>query len=135
MFIPIDEAEFNANIEGAIKSLPVMDYDPKDPSASDRQKMAGPAGKKLPAWVVEVMYSDPLDLFDAGSEKIEVRINSAEDPAVRFGPIMLGGVRCSTWEMNGKFGLTWSCATFTQEPKPSKGRAANPAPEVSTASK
>ncbi len=128
MFIPVDEVKFNANVEGGIKSEPVMDFDPKDPSASDRQKMVGPKEARVPAWVIHVAYTDSLDPFGAPTETLKVRINSHEDPGVSFGPIVLGAVRCQTWEMNGKNGVAWSCDTFTQEPKPSTQRAVPPAP-------
>jgi hypothetical protein len=132
VFIPIDEAKFNANVEGGIKSEPVMDYDPRDQSASDRQKMVGPEGAKVPAWVIHVAYTDSLDPYGAPTETIKVRINSPSDPQVVFGPIMFGGVKCQEWEMNGKRGVAWSCESFTQEPKPSTQRAAAPAAEAKT---
>ena len=128
MFIPIDEAVFNANVEGGIKSEPVMDFDPKDPAASERQKLVGKEGAKIPAWVIHVAYTDSLDPFGSPTETLKVRINSHMDPAVSFGPIMLGGVRCQEWEMNGKKGLAWACDTFTQEPKPSTQRVVPPEP-------
>lgn len=133
MFIPVDEAKFNANLEGGIKSEPVMDYDPKDPSAADRQKLVGPEGAKVPAWVIHVAYTDDLDPFGSPTETIKVRINSHSDPAVAFGPIVLGGIRCQEWEMNGKRGIAWSCESFTQEPRPSTQRTAPPEPAKATA--
>ncbi len=127
VYVPVDQAVFNANVEGAVKSEPVMDHD-----NPDVQKMVGPEDARVPAWVIHVAYSDALDPYGGDTETVKVRINSHKDPSVSFGPIVLGGVRCQEWVMvtpkGEKRGLSWSCDSFTQEPKPSTTRELPPEP-------
>ncbi len=125
MQLPIDVAQFNENIQGASGYEPVMDFD------SGRQKMVGPEEDRKLAWAIKVVYEDESDPYGE-QETIKVRFNANDDPKITFGPIMLGAVRAQTWQVATKGGqlkngISFSCETFTQEPRPSTKRAATSA--------
>ena len=123
MQIPIDSERFNANVLGAIRYEPVVDFQ------TGEQKATGQADKRQKAWVIYVSYLDADDPYSNGEpETVKVKFSSNTDPQIGYGPIQLGGVRCQdgTVAVKGtmKHWISFSCESFTQEARPSSRRAA-----------
>lgn len=121
MFLPVDNEEFNDSILTVLKCEPVMEFN-DDESAAPVQQRHRRSG--LPLWSVTVSYEHDAD-FEP--ENCQVRIASADDPALVPGPVRFGGLAFRTWNMNGKKGLSIAADTWTQEARPSSKRS-RPAP-------
>jgi hypothetical protein len=118
-FIPIDEDEFNANIQTVTKVEPATRQPDRD--KPPEQKTHRETGQLL--WAITVAYEAPEDY---SAEFMTVQVPSASEPQVSPGLIRFGGLELRSWEMGSRRGMSFSARTFTQDARPSSKRPPSP---------
>jgi hypothetical protein len=127
-FIPVDQEEFNANIQTVTKVEPATRQPDRD--KPPEQKVDRDSG--LLVWAITVAYEAPQDF---GPEFMVVQVPSQAEPEVSPGRIQFGGLELRSWEMGSRRGLSFRAGSFTQEARPSSKRTAPPVPPAPSGGK